>query len=65
MRSMETAHASLSVVTINRTPLPQPCIFFRPDSAAENPVLWVDNRLVGASLPRAYFWFMSNPARTG
>ena len=36
---------------------------FRPDSASEDSVLWVDNRLVGATLPGAYFVVHVEPGR--
>jgi hypothetical protein len=36
---------------------------FRPDNAAEDSVLWVDNRLIGATLPGAYFVVHVKPGR--
>ena len=36
---------------------------FRPDGGGDDTVLWIDNRLIGATLPRAYFVVHIEPGR--
>jgi hypothetical protein len=36
---------------------------YRPDGANEDTVLWVDDRLIGATLPRAYFVVHVEPGK--
>jgi len=36
---------------------------YRPDTASDDTVLWVDGRLVGSTLPRTYFRIYLDPGR--
>ena len=36
---------------------------YRPDTAQDETVLWIDNRLIGSTLPRTYFRVHLDPGR--